>query len=94
MGGKDHEGAFGDFIGFIDEDGALFLEGADHVHVVDDLFAHVDRRSVVLQGLLHGNDCAVHAGAVPARGGQQDLLRAGDRRRGQYVLRRTPPARN
>ena len=79
VGGEDHQGAFGDLVGFVDEDGALFLQGADHVDVVHDLLADVDGRAVVLQGLFHRDDGTVHAGAVAARGCQQDLLGAGDR---------------
>ena len=85
--GKDHQGALGDLVGFVDEDGALLLQGADHVDVVHDLLAHVDGRAVVLQRFFHRDDRAVNAGAVAARGRQQDLLGAGDGGRRQHVFR-------
>src|SRR6201999_3500289 len=46
--------------------------GLDDVLVVHDLLAHVDRRTVLLQGLLDGDDCAVHTSAVATGGGEQD----------------------
>ena len=42
--------------------------------VVDDLLADVDGRAVLFEGLLDGFDGAIHAGAVTARGGEQDAL--------------------
>ena len=40
----------------VDEDGSAALEVADDVGVVDDLLAHIDRRPVQLESLLHGLD--------------------------------------
>ena len=44
------------------------------VLVVDDLLAHVDGRPVQLERALDGLDGTVDAGAVAARGGEQELL--------------------
>jgi hypothetical protein len=43
--------------------------------VVDDLFAHVDGRSVDVECVLDGLDRAVDACAVAARGGEQNFVR-------------------
>ncbi len=45
--------------------------------VVDDLLAHVDGRAVQVEGALDGLDGAVDAGAVAARGGEQELFGGG-----------------
>ena len=42
--------------------------------VVNNLLAHVDGRTVVLQRLLNSNHGTVNACAVTARGGEQDFL--------------------
>ena len=76
VGRKNHQGAFGDLVGLVNEDGTLFLEGADHVNVVDDLLADVDRRTVVFQRLLNGNNGTVHSGAVAAGSREQNLFGA------------------
>ena len=77
VGGEHQVGAVGHLVGLVDEDDALVLEGLDHELVVHDLLAHVQRGPVHGQGLFHGLDGAVDAGAVPARGGQQHLLLGG-----------------
>jgi hypothetical protein len=76
VGGEDDAGAHRHLVGLGDEDGAALGEGLHDVLVVDDLLAHVDRRPVVVQGLLDGVDGAVHAGAVAARGGHEDPFAA------------------
>ena len=60
-----------------DEDRPARSQGVDHVAVVHDLLAHVDRGAVELERLLDGDDGAVDARAVSARGGKEDPLRVG-----------------
>jgi hypothetical protein len=60
-------------IEFIDKDRALGLQIVDHVGVVDDFMAHVDRRAKTSERLLDDGDRAVHPGAKTARAGEQDL---------------------
>src|SRR5262249_19023090 len=57
----------------LDEHRALGLEVLDHVLVVHDLVAHVDRRPVFHQRALDDLDRAHHAGAETARLGQNHL---------------------
>ena len=57
----------------LDEDGALGLQALDHVAVVDDLVAHIDRGPVDAKRLLHRFDGAHHPGAEAARRAQQHL---------------------
>ena len=73
----------------IDKNRALGLELGDHVNVVHDLFAHVDRAAVTLDGLLDGHDSAVNAGAVPAWRGEQHSFWSG----GRDILKRAATPR-
>src|SRR6516162_7153743 len=57
------------------EDGALGLEAFDHVAVVYDLVAHIDRRTVAGERLLDRVDGAHDPGAKAARRAQQHLQR-------------------
>ena len=75
MRGKDDRGPRRDFVHLFDEDRALVLKSTHHELVVDDLLAHVDRSTVVLQGALNGDHSTIDSRAIPARGGQQNLLR-------------------
>ena len=71
--GREHDdGTLGHLVRLVDEHRPAALERGHHVLVVDDLFAHEDRRAVQLQRLLDRDHGAVHARAVPARSGQQD----------------------
>ena len=72
MGGK-HDGrvGLGDLVEVVDEDRALGAQAFDHVSVVDDLVAHIDRRTVQRQRPFHGVDGAHHAGAESARRAQK-----------------------
>src|SRR5690606_23588837 len=64
----------------LDEDRPSILQPRDHVLVVHDLLAHVDRGAVEVQRLLDGDHRPVDASAVaPRRGEQHGLL--GIRRR-------------
>ena len=74
VGGEHQQRALGHLVGLVDEDRAALLERLDDVPVVDDLLAHVDRRAVLLQGLLDRLDGAVDARAVAAGLGQQDAF--------------------
>ena len=61
-----------DFGQFLDEDGAEFLQTLDHVAVVHDLVADIDRRAVFLQRQHDDLDRAVDAGAEAARLAEPD----------------------
>ena len=79
VGGEDGGGALGDrVVELLDEDRAALAQLRDHVLVVDDLLAHVDRRAVELERALDGLHGAVDAGAVAARRGEQQLLGGGE----------------
>ena len=62
-----------DFIEFLDENGALRLQPLDHIFVVYDLVADVDRRAIDAQGLLDRVDGTHHTGAEAARGAEENL---------------------
>ena len=68
--GEDHGGTLGHLVELLDEDRAARLQPGDHVLVVHDLLAHVDRRAVQVERLLHRDHGAVDARAVAARCGQ------------------------
>ena len=74
VGGEDDDRALGHLGLLLDEDRAALGQLLDHVLVVDDLLAHVDRGAVQLERALDRLHGAVDAGAVAARGGQQDAL--------------------
>ena len=73
VGGEDHRGARGHLGQLLDEHRALGAQVLDHVLVVHDLVAHVDRRAVQLERALDDVDGAVHAGAEAARLGEEQL---------------------
>ena len=74
MGRENHDAALWSLIDFIDKDRAASLKGLDNVLVVDDLLPHVNRGSVVIQGLLNGNHCPVDTCAIASGGSEKDLL--------------------
>ena len=74
----------------LDEDRALALQALDHVLVMDDLVAHIDRRAVFRERLLDRVDGAHHAGAEAARRAEQDIERR-LRHGGSDVAKGTPP---
>ena len=74
VGGEDERGPFGRVPLVGDEDGALGLEVADDVRVVDDLPAHVDRRPVEPKHPLDRLDGPLDPGAVPTGRGEEDAL--------------------
>src|SRR5690606_14426184 len=91
---EDHDRACGGVFEFVDEDGALGAQVFDHVAVVHDFVAHVDRRPVDFQCALDDLDGPVHAGAETARLCQDDLgagsLATGRRRHGAVLDHSTP----
>ena len=74
MGGKHDRGPAGDLVELLDEHRALGLEAPDHVEVVDDLAAHVDRRAEPLEGPLDDLDRPLDPGAERARRRQDHLV--------------------
>ena len=72
VGAEDDQRALGNLGLLLDEDRAARGELLDDVLVVDDLLAHVDRRAVQLERVLDGLHGAVDAGAVAARGGEEE----------------------
>ena len=76
VGREDDQRPLGDLGLLFDEDRAALCELLDHVLVVDDLLPHVDRRAVHLERVLDRLYGAIDAGAVAARRGEQDPLRA------------------
>ena len=93
--GEHDARALGHLVGLVHEDRAARRQRLDHVLVVDDLLAHVDRGAVVLERLLDGDDRPVDAGAVAARRGQEHALAGGGRRGGHRasLVRRRRTAR-
>ena len=77
VGGEDDHLALRHLGLLLDEDRAALGELLDHVLVVDDLLADVDGGAVELERALDRLHGAVDAGAVAARGGEQDALRGG-----------------
>ena len=76
VGGEHDRLALGHLVELLDEDRAAGLEVRDHVLVVHDLLAHVDRRAVEVERLLDRDHGAVdarrssHAARPAARRGQ------------------------
>ena len=70
---EDHGGAIGYLVQVLDEDRAIGAQLLDHVAVVHDLVAHVDRRALGFQRALDDGDGAVDAGAEAAGIGEQDV---------------------
>jgi hypothetical protein len=74
VGAKDNESTLGNLVSFVYEYGPTLLKSFNDVLVVNDLFTHVYRRTVNLQGLLNGFHRSVDTSAVPARGSEQHTL--------------------
>ena len=73
MGAEDGDRMRGNLGEVLDEMRALGLQALDDVLVVHDLMAHIDRRTVFLQGALDDLDGTHHAGAKTARLSEYDL---------------------
>ena len=72
--GKNHRRVVvGNFVEFLDENRALGLQALDHVAVMHDLVAHIDRRAVDGERLFDRFDGAHHPRAKAARRAQQHL---------------------
>ena len=72
--GEDHRRVvIGNLAEFLDEDRALGAQALDHIAVVHDLVAHIDRRPVNRERPLHQFDGAHDAGAEAARRAEQHL---------------------
>ena len=73
MGAEDGDGSRRHVLQSLDEARAFRLERFDHVAVVNDLMAHVDRRAMLGQRPLDNIDRPNNASAKPARLSQYDL---------------------
>ena len=73
VGREHHRRALRNLLDLIHEDRTPLLQRLDHVLVVDDLLADVDRGAVEGECLLDRHHGAIHSGAVATGGGQQDL---------------------
>ena len=67
MSGKDHRPVGRAVVQLLDKDRAPGREVIDHVFVMHDLVAHIDRRAPFRERHFHDLDGAVHPGAEPAR---------------------------
>ena len=72
VGREDDHLALGHLVLLLDENRTALGEFLDHVLVVDDLLAHVNRRAVEIEGALDRLYGPVNARAIAARGGEQD----------------------
>ncbi len=75
VGRKHHRrvGIVGDFGQFLDENGALGPQAVDHIAVVDDLVADIDRGPIDGQRPFHGVDRPHHPGAEAPRRTKHDF---------------------
>src|SRR6202042_1263757 len=79
MGAEDGDGARRHVLQSLDEARAFRLERFDHVAIVDDLMAHVDRSAMVGQCPRDDTDRPNTASAKPARPSKYDLPRSPSR---------------
>ena len=75
MGRKHHRrvGIVGDFGQFLDENRALGLQAVDHIFVMDDLVADIDRGAIDGERPFHGVDGPDHPGTEAAGGTKHDF---------------------
>ena len=73
MGTENSDRTRGGFGQLVDEARALGLERIDHMLVVDDLMAHVDRGAVFFQGAFHDLDGTYDTRTKTAGLGKEDL---------------------
>ena len=69
---EHHQRVVRHLVQLLDEHGTLAAQLVDHVAVVDDLVADVDRRPVLAQRLLDDVDRTLDPGAEAARAGEED----------------------
>jgi hypothetical protein len=74
VGRENDVGAAGNFCNLIDKHHPASFQLADHVNVVHDLLAHINRSTETIQRFLHGNHRAIYSRTIPTRGSQQNLL--------------------
>ncbi len=72
MSREDHRPVVRRVAQVLDEHRAQGPQPLDHVAVVHDLMADIDRRPILLDGALHDLDRPVDAGAEASRAGQED----------------------
>ena len=72
MRSKNSGRAIGDLVQFLDKHRAKGLQPIDHMGVVHDFVAHVDRGAESLERLLDNGDSAFDSGAKTARGGEDN----------------------
>ena len=77
VGRENYARAFGHFFDFVDEDGALLRQFIDHVTVVNNFAADINRGAKGLQRDFDNIDGAHHARAETARLEQQYPLGSG-----------------
>src|SRR4029453_3897930 len=77
MGRKDDSRAFRHLIELLDENRSAILQGVYDVLVVHNLLAYVNRWTVKIERLLHGDYRAVDTGAIASRSRQKPLPRVG-----------------
>ena len=82
---EHHQPVLGHLVQLLDEHRAQAAQLVDHVAVVDDLVADIDRRAVLAQGLLDHVDRALDPGAETARAGEEDLERREGGRQGRRL---------
>ena len=82
---EHHQPVLGHLVQLLDEHRTQPAQLVDHVAVVDDLVADIDRRAVLAQGLLDHVDGALDPGAEAARAGEQDLERRERGRQGRRL---------
>ena len=70
-GENDRRAGVGNFVELLDEDRALGPQALDHVPVMHNLVAHIDRSAITGERLLDGVDRPHHSGAEPARRAQK-----------------------
>ena len=85
VGREDDRPVVGTFIQLLDEHCAHRLQAVDHMAVVHDLVAHIDRGAVLLDGALDDLDGPVDPGAEAARGRQSHGDGAAFGRGGRHV---------
>src|ERR1700761_3638261 len=74
MSAVDKALAIGDFINFVDKNGALGLQLFHHIAVMNDLFTYIDRRAKRVQGNTDDIDGSYHSGAkTPGLKQQQSI---------------------
>jgi|GEM_PF-4133219 len=76
MGGKDHWliAVFcGNFVQFFDKNRAARLQALDHIAVMYDFMANIDRRTIFLQRQHDDLDCPVNPGAKAAGAAKADF---------------------